>query len=72
MQPHCASDLFLEVFPLLPRLGKPWPCADNDHVLAGGLGLPRDPSILPSAFWSPADPNGATFSMPEINVGGFS
>ena len=36
---HFASDLFLEFFRLMPRLGKPSLCAANGHVLAGGLGL---------------------------------
>src|SRR4051794_1604012 len=36
---HFASDLFLEFFRLMPRLGKPSLCAANGHVLAGGVGL---------------------------------
>ena len=36
---HYASDLFLEFFRLMPRLGKPSLCAANGHVLAGGMGL---------------------------------
>ena len=36
---HFASDLFLEFFRLMPRLGKPSLCAANGHVLAGGMGL---------------------------------
>src|SRR4029450_11222404 len=40
---HFASDLFLEFFRLMPRLGKPSLCAANGHVLAGGMG--------PAASW---------------------
>ena len=36
---HYASNLFLEFFRLMPRLGKPSLCAANGHVLAGGMGL---------------------------------
>ena len=36
---HFSSDLFLEFFRLMPRLGKPSLCAANGHVLAGGMGL---------------------------------
>src|SRR3954471_17248797 len=39
VQKHFASDLFLEFFRLMPRLGKPSLCAANGHVLAGGMGL---------------------------------
>src|SRR3954468_4262109 len=39
IQKHFASDLFLEYFCLMPRLGKPSLCAANGHVLAGGMGL---------------------------------
>jgi enoyl-CoA hydratase/carnithine racemase len=35
---HFATDLFLEFFRLMPRLGKPSLCAANGHVLAGGYG----------------------------------
>ena len=47
VEKHYASDLFLEFFRLMPRLGKPSLCAANGHVLAGGLGpravvRPRD------------------------------
>lgn len=40
VQKHFASDLFLEFFRLMPRLGKPSICAANGHVLAGGWGWP--------------------------------
>src|ERR1700748_4016821 len=39
IEKHYASDLFLEFFRLMPRLGKPSLCAANGHVLAGGVGL---------------------------------
>src|SRR4051794_24810104 len=39
VEKHFSSDLFLEFFRLMPRLGKPSICAANGHVLAGGLGL---------------------------------
>src|SRR6201985_2599878 len=47
IEKHFGSDLFLEYFRLMPRLGKPSLCALNGHVLAGGLGLalPCDPVI---------------------------
>src|SRR5258708_37521706 len=38
VQKHFASDLFLEYFRLMPRLGKASPCAVNRHVPAGGGG----------------------------------
>jgi enoyl-CoA hydratase len=61
---HFASDLFLEFFRLMPRLGKPSLCALNGHVLAGGMGLALSCDLLIAR-------EGATFSTPEINVGAF-
>jgi enoyl-CoA hydratase len=61
---HFASDLFLEFFRLMPRLGKPSLCAANGHVLAGGMGLALSCDLLIAK-------EGATFSTPEINVGAF-
>ena len=61
---HFASDLFLEFFRLMPRLGKPSLCALNGHVLAGGMGLALSCDLLIAK-------KGATFSTPEINVGAF-
>ncbi len=61
---HFASDLFLEFFRLMPRLGKPSLCALNGHVLAGGMGLALSCDLLVAK-------EGATFSTPEINVGAF-
>jgi enoyl-CoA hydratase/carnithine racemase len=61
---HFASDLFLEFFRLMPRLGKPSLCALNGHVLAGGMGLALSCDLLIAK-------QGATFSTPEINVGAF-
>jgi enoyl-CoA hydratase len=64
VQKHFASDLFLEFFRLMPRLGKPSLCAANGHVLAGGLGLALSCDLLIAK-------EGATFGTPEINVGAF-
>ena len=61
---HFASDLFLEFFRLMPRLGKPSLCALNGHVLAGGMGLALSCDLLIAK-------EGATVSTPEINVGAF-
>ena len=46
VQKHFASDLFLEFFRLMPRLGKPSLCAANGHVLAGGMGLALSCDLL--------------------------
>jgi enoyl-CoA hydratase len=64
VQKHYASDLFLEFFRLMPRLGKPSLCAANGHVLAGGMGLALSCDLLIAK-------QGATFGTPEINVGAF-
>jgi enoyl-CoA hydratase len=64
VQKHYASDLFLEYFRLMPRLGKPSLCAANGHVLAGGMGLALSCDLLIAK-------QGATFGTPEINVGAF-
>jgi enoyl-CoA hydratase/carnithine racemase len=61
---HFASDLFLEFFRLMPRLGKPSLCAANGHVLAGGMGLALSCDLLIAK-------EGATFGTPEINIGAF-
>jgi enoyl-CoA hydratase len=61
---HFSSDLFLEFFRLMPRLGKPSLCAANGHVLAGGMGLALSCDLLIAK-------EGATFGTPEINVGAF-
>jgi enoyl-CoA hydratase len=61
---HFASDLFLEFFRLMPRLGKPSLCAANGHVLAGGMGLALSCDLLIAR-------ENATFGTPEINVGAF-
>jgi enoyl-CoA hydratase/carnithine racemase len=61
---HFASDLFLEFFRLMPRLGKPSLCAANGHVLAGGMGLALSCDLLIAK-------EGAAFGTPEINVGAF-
>jgi enoyl-CoA hydratase len=64
VQKHFGSDLFLEYFRLMPRLGKPSLCAVNGHVVAGavGLALSCDLVLVKEA---------ATFSTPEFNVGAF-
>jgi enoyl-CoA hydratase len=61
---HFATDLFLEFFRLMPRLGKPSLCAANGHVLAGGMGLALSCDLVMAK-------EGATFGTPEINVGAF-
>ena len=64
VQKHFASDLFLEFFRLMPRLGKPSLCAANGHVLAGGMGLALSCDLVIAK-------EGACFGTPEINVGAF-
>jgi len=61
---HFGTDLFLEFFRLMPRLGKPSLCAANGHVLAGGMGLALSCDLVIAK-------EGATFGTPEINVGAF-
>src|SRR6476659_9268892 len=61
---HFATDLFLEYFRLMPRLGKPSICAANGHVLSGGMGLALSCDLLIAK-------EGARFGTPEINVGAF-
>ncbi len=61
---HFATDLFLEFFRLMPRLGKPSLCAANGHVLAGGMGLALSCDLVIAK-------EGARFGTPEINVGAF-
>jgi enoyl-CoA hydratase len=64
VEKHFASDLFLEYFRLMPRLGKPTLCAVNGHVLAGGMGIALSCDLVIAK-------QGATFGTPEINVGAF-
>src|SRR6201992_586870 len=64
IQKHYASDLFLEFFRLMPKLGKPSLCAANGHVLAGGLGLALSCDLVIAK-------EGISFATPEINVGAF-
>ncbi len=64
IQKHYSSDLFLEFFRLMPRLGKPSLCAANGHVLAGGLGLALSCDLVIAK-------EGAGFGTPEINIGAF-
>src|SRR5688572_32442524 len=64
VEKHYASDLFLDFFRLMPRLGKPSLCAANGHVLAGGMGLALSCDLVIAK-------EGARFGTPEINVGAF-
>jgi enoyl-CoA hydratase/carnithine racemase len=64
IQKHLGSDLFLEFFRLMPRLGKPSLCAVNGHVLAGGMGLALSCDLVIAK-------EGAAFGTPEINIGAF-
>jgi enoyl-CoA hydratase len=64
VEKHYGTDLFLEFFHLMPRLGKPSLCAANGHVLAGGMGLALSCDLVIAK-------RGATFGTPEINVGAF-
>lgn len=64
IEKHFASDLFLEFFRLMPRLGKPSLCAVNGHCLAGGMGLALSCDLVLAR-------ENATFGTPEINVGAF-
>jgi enoyl-CoA hydratase/carnithine racemase len=64
IQKHYASDLFLEFFRLMPKLGKPSLCAANGHVMAGGLGLALSCDLVIAK-------DGISFATPEINVGAF-
>lgn len=64
VEKHFASDLFLEFFALMPKLGKPSLCAANGHVLAGGMGLALSCDLVIAR-------EGARFGTPEINVGAF-
>jgi enoyl-CoA hydratase len=61
---HFGTDLFLEFFRLMPRLGKPTLCAANGHVVAGGLGLALSCDLVIAK-------QGADFWTPEINIGAF-
>jgi len=61
---HFASDLFLDYFRLMPRLGKPTLAAVNGHVLAGGMGIALSCDLVIAK-------EGAGFGTPEINVGAF-
>ncbi len=61
---HFGTDLFLEYFRLMPRLGKPTLCAANGHVVAGGMGLALSCDLV-------IVKDGADFWTPEINIGAF-
>jgi enoyl-CoA hydratase/carnithine racemase len=64
IEKHFATDLFLEFFRLMPRLGKPSLCAANGHVVAGGMGLALSCDLVIAK-------EGADFWTPEINIGAF-
>jgi enoyl-CoA hydratase len=64
IQKHFGTDLFLEFFRLMPRLGKPTLCAANGHVVAGGLGLALSCDLVIAK-------EGADYWTPEINIGAF-
>ena len=64
IQKHFGTDLFLEFFRLMPRLGKPTLCAANGHVVAGGMGLALSCDLVVAK-------EGADFWTPEINIGAF-
>jgi 3-hydroxypropionyl-coenzyme A dehydratase len=64
IQKHFGTDLFLEFFRLMPRLGKPTLCAANGHVVAGGMGLALTCDLVIAK-------EGADFWTPEINIGAF-
>jgi 3-hydroxypropionyl-coenzyme A dehydratase len=64
IEKHFGTDLFLEFFRLMPRLGKPSLCAANGHVVAGGLGLALSCDLVIAR-------EGADFWTPEINIGAF-
>jgi enoyl-CoA hydratase len=64
IEKHYASDLFLEFFRLMPKLGKPSLCAAGGHVMAGGLGLALSCDLVIAR-------EGISFATPEINVGAF-
>jgi 3-hydroxypropionyl-coenzyme A dehydratase len=64
IEKHFGTDLFLEFFRLMPRLGKPSLCAANGHVVAGGMGLALSCDLVIAK-------EGADFWTPEINIGAF-
>src|SRR4051794_12526241 len=67
---HFASDLFLEFFRLMPRLGKPSLCAANGHVLAGGMGLPLSCDPLVAQKGGPFGPPGNKVrALPHMILG---
>ncbi len=59
---HEERHLFVEVFLLITRMGKPVIGCINGHALAGGFGLALSCDLLVAA-------DTATFGTPEINVG---
>jgi 3-hydroxypropionyl-coenzyme A dehydratase len=61
---HFGTELFVRLFGLIGRLGKPSICAANGHVLAGSLGIALACDLIIAK-------DGAGFGTPEINVGLF-
>ena len=59
---HIERGLFVELFLVLQRLGKPIVGCINGHALAGGFGLALSCDLLVAA-------DTATFGTPEIRVG---
>ena len=64
VEKHFSSDLFLEFFRMMPRLGKPSLCAANGHVMAGGMGVALSCDLVIAR-------EGIIFGTPEINIGAF-
>ena len=61
---HFENGTMAQLLSLLPRLGKPSICAANGPILAGGTGLAFSCTFVIAK-------EGATFGMPEMNIGGF-
>jgi enoyl-CoA hydratase/carnithine racemase len=63
-QRHFENGAMAQLLGLLPRLGKPSICAANGPILAGGTGLAFSCTFVIAK-------EGASFGMPEMNIGGF-
>lgn len=61
---HFENGAMAELLGLLPKLGKPSICAANGPILAGGTGLAFSCTFVIAK-------EGASFGMPEMNIGGF-
>lgn len=62
LQGHRARHAYVEVFELMPELGKPILGRINGHALAGGFGLACSCDLLVAV-------ESATFGTPEVDVG---